>query len=136
MGHFERHGAKVARTLREVRVDLAEGEKLPEPGTVLKVEEVFKGIPRVDVVGTSKGRGFAGCIKRHGFSRGPKTHGSKNYREPGSTGQSTTPGHVIRGKRMPGQYGAKRRTVRNLGDEGRKEGCRNDRLSSYFRQPT
>ena len=65
-------------------------------------------------VGTSKGRGFTGNVKRHNFTTGPKTHGSKNYREPGSTGAGTSPGHVIKGKRMAGHHGAVRRTVRNL----------------------
>ena len=75
---------------------------------------MFEGVAEVDVVGTSKGRGFAGTVKRHNFTTGPKTHGSKNYREPGSTGAGTSPGHVIKGKRMPGHMGSVRRTVRNL----------------------
>lgn len=111
LGHFKRHNAQATRILREVP---SAGAAAPEPGTVLKVDEVFKDVERVDVIGTSKGRGFAGCVKRHNFATGPKTHGSKNYREPGSTGCSTSPGHVIRGKRMPGHMGAKRATVRNL----------------------
>jgi large subunit ribosomal protein L3 len=97
------------RIVREVPCD-----KAPDPGAVFKVSDVFSGVTLVDVVGTSKGRGFAGCVKRHNFTLGPKTHGSKNYREPGSTGQATTPGHVIKGKRMAGHYGSVRRTVRNL----------------------
>ena len=112
LGHFKRNGAKPCRVLREVR--LKKGETAPEAGTVLTVEEVFKDIKKVDVVGTSKGRGFQGTIKRHNFQRGPKTHGSKNYREPGSIGNNTTPAHVIRGKRMPGHMGDVRRTARNL----------------------
>lgn len=112
LGHFGKHGgAAPHRTLREVRLD---GGEVPEAGAVLKVDEVFDGVSKVDVVGTTKGRGFAGCIKRHNFQRGPKTHGSKNYREPGSTGGATTPGHVHKGKRMAGQYGNARRTVSNL----------------------
>lgn len=111
-GHFARHGAEPHRTLREVR--LAKGTVAPEAGTVLKVGDVFEGVAEVDVVGTSKGRGFAGTVKRHNFTTGPKTHGSKNYREPGSTGAGTSPGHVIKGKRMPGHMGSVRRTVRNL----------------------
>jgi len=112
LGHFERHDAEPHRHLREYR--LKDGESAPEAGAVLKVDEVFKDVAKVDVVGTTKGRGFAGTIKRHGFSRGPKTHGSKNYREPGAVGAGTTPGRIIRGKPMPGHYGAERRTVRNL----------------------
>ncbi|MBL4847199.1 MAG: 50S ribosomal protein L3 [Planctomycetes bacterium] len=111
-GHFARHGAEAHRTIKEVR--LASGETAPEAGSVLKVGDVFEGVSVVDVVGTSKGRGFAGCIKRHNFTTGPKTHGSKNYREPGSTGAGTSPGHVTKGKRMPGHMGAVRKTVRNL----------------------
>lgn len=110
LGHFDKNGVAPHHMLREVRID---GDA-PEAGTVLKVEEVFKDCAKVDVVGTSKGRGFAGCIKRHNFQRGPKTHGSKNYREPGSTGPGTTPGHVHKGKKMAGHYGAERVTVRNL----------------------
>ncbi len=112
LGHFDKHGAPPHRMLREVR--LGKGDTAPEAGTVLKVDEVFKDIKKVDVIGTSKGRGFAGVIKRHGFNAGPRTHGSKNYREPGSTGAGTTPAHVIKGKRMPGHMGSVRRTVRNL----------------------
>lgn len=114
LGHYTAHGATPHRVLRELRLNLGKGETAPEKGTVLKVDEVFKDIDKVDVVGTTKGRGFTGCVKRHNFSTGPKTHGSKNYREPGSTGAGTTPGHVIKGKRMPGHYGAERVTVRNL----------------------
>ncbi len=112
LGHFEKNGAAPHHLLREVR--LPEGASAPAAGTVLKVDEVFGGVTRVDVIGTSKGRGFQGTIKRHGFNAGPRTHGSKNYREPGSTGNNTTPAHVIKGKRMPGHMGDARRTVRNL----------------------
>jgi len=111
LGHFKKHAATPRRLVREVPVA---GKSAPEPGTLLKVDEVFKGVERVDVVGTTKGRGFAGCIKRHNFQRGPKTHGTKNYRDPGSVGAGTTPAHVQKGKRMPGNYGDVRRTVRNL----------------------
>jgi large subunit ribosomal protein L3 len=68
----------------------------------------------VDVTGVTKGRGFAGLIKRHGHHRGPATHGSKNVRMSGSIGQHTFPGRVIKGKAMAGQYGAKRETKKNL----------------------
>lgn len=110
-GHFKRHGTEAQRHLREIRLH---GGTAPEAGSVLKVDEVFKGVAKVDVIGTSKGRGFAGTVKRHNFTTGPKTHGSKNYREPGSTGSNQTPGHVMKGKRMPGHMGNVRRTVRNL----------------------
>jgi large subunit ribosomal protein L3 len=75
---------------------------------------MFKVGDRVDVVGTTKGRGFAGVIKRYGFHRGPMTHGSRNVRRPGSIGCSAWPAKVIKGKKMPGRYGNDRKTVRNL----------------------
>jgi len=68
----------------------------------------------VDVIGTSKGRGFQGVVKRHGFSGGPATHGSKTGRIPGSVGASAWPSRVIKGKKLPGQMGNKRVTLRNL----------------------
>jgi len=68
----------------------------------------------VDVVGTTKGRGFAGVIKRYGFHRGPMTHGSRNVRRPGSVGCSAWPAKIIKGKKMPGHYGTDRKTIRNL----------------------
>jgi large subunit ribosomal protein L3 len=76
--------------------------------------DVFKIGELVDVTGTSKGRGFAGVIKRHGFHGGKKSHGSHSHRIPGSIGCSATPAKVIKGKKMPGQYGNKRKTTRNL----------------------
>ena len=76
--------------------------------------EMFKTGDRVDVVGTTKGRGFSGAIKRHGFHRGPMTHGCRNVRRPGSIGCSAWPAKVIKGKKMPGQYGNDRKTIRNL----------------------
>lgn len=114
IGHAARAGLAPHRVLREVRLNLGKKDSAPETGAVLKVDEIFKDVTKVDVVGTSKGRGFQGCIRRHNFQRGPKTHGSKNYREPGSTGAGTAPGHVIKGKKMPGHMGAERATVRNL----------------------
>ncbi len=75
---------------------------------------MFKTGDRVDVVGISKGRGFSGTIKRHNFHQGPRTHGSRNVRRPGSIGCSAWPARVIKGKKMPGQYGNDRRTIRNL----------------------
>jgi len=76
--------------------------------------DVFKVGERVDVTGTSKGRGFSGVIKRHGFHGGKKTHGSHSHRIPGSIGCSAWPAKVIKGKRMPGHYGTDRTTIRNL----------------------
>jgi len=99
------------RVLREFRVkeiDVEEGQKL-------LVSDVFTAGERVDVVGTSKGRGFAGTVKRHGFNRQPKTHGqSDRERAPGSIGATTTPGRVMKGTRMAGRMGGERVTVQNL----------------------
>jgi large subunit ribosomal protein L3 len=108
-GHFKSVGTAPKRFLRE--------ERLSEPakqavGDVVTVE-VFKPGQLVDVIGTSKGRGFAGTIKRHGFSRGPETHGSMNVRAPGSIA-SRRIGKLPKGKRMAGHYGVERVTAKNL----------------------
>ncbi|MBW2518486.1 MAG: 50S ribosomal protein L3 [Deltaproteobacteria bacterium] len=76
--------------------------------------DMFKVCERVDVVGTTKGRGFAGVMKRHGFHGGRKTHGSHSHRIPGSVGCSASPAKIIKGKKMPGRYGNDRQTMRNL----------------------
>ena len=76
--------------------------------------EIFQKGDRVDVTGWSKGKGFQGVVKRHGYSGGPKSHGSMQGRIPGSIGCSTTPGRVIKGKGLPGRMGGKRKTVKNL----------------------
>ena len=111
VGHFKSAGVEPQRVLREVRLDApAELER----GATVSCGDVFEVGRPVDVTGTSKGRGFAGTIKRWNFSRGPMSHGSKNIREPGSTGMHTWPARVFKGKKMPGQYGNKRRTVKNL----------------------
>ena len=81
-----------------------QGGDAVSPGDQLGVG-AFKEIKSVDIRGVSKGRGFSGTIKRHGFSAGDKSHGSKNVREPGSTGMHTDPGRVFKGKKMSGQYG-------------------------------
>lgn len=85
----------------------------PVPGAVVGVS-VFKGVSRVDVRGRTKGRGFAGVIRRHHFNAGPKSRGTKNIREPGSTGMHTDPARVLPGKKMPGHLGAVFRKARNL----------------------
>ncbi|MCK5310470.1 MAG: 50S ribosomal protein L3 [Desulfobacteraceae bacterium] len=109
-GHFEKSGGKGFSTLREFRVDNTDGY---EVGQVLDLGMFAVG-EKVVVSGVSKGRGFQGTIKRHGFSRGPETHGSRNHRKPGSIGQSAWPARVIKGKRMPGRMGNDRVTVKNL----------------------
>lgn len=107
-GHFARTGIKPTRMLMEFRgaSDLEEGAEIGadlfEPGTV------------VDIIGTSKGKGFQGVVKRHGFSGGPASHGARVGRRPGSIGQSATPARVIKGTKLPGQTGNVRVTVKNL----------------------
>jgi len=109
LGHLKRNELPPLRILREFRVknpELNEGDQV----TV----SVFAVGEKVDVIGTSKGRGFAGVVKRHKFGGGRKTHGGKCYRIPGSIGSSAWPSKVIKGKKMPGHYGTDRKTIRNL----------------------
>jgi len=103
-GHLSKSGEDILRYLREYRVDDLGGFELGAPITVGNFETGQK----VDVSGNTMGRGFAGYQKRHGFTRGPMSHGSKNHRLPGSTGAGTTPGRVYAGKRMAGRYGGKK----------------------------
>jgi large subunit ribosomal protein L3 len=98
------------RHLQEFRVDSTDAWQL---GQEIK-PDIFAVGQIVDVVGTSIGRGFAGWQKRHNFKRGPMSHGSKNHREPGSTGAGTTPGRVFPGKRMAGRMGGQRVTIKKL----------------------
>ncbi|HHY95111.1 MAG TPA: 50S ribosomal protein L3 [Firmicutes bacterium] len=108
-GHFARAGVKPARVLREFRVI---GNVDYQVGQELKVD-MFKPGERVDVTGTSKGKGFAGGVKRWGFGRGPMAHGSKYHRGPGSL-QSRDASRVFPGRKLPGHLGAERVTVQNL----------------------
>jgi large subunit ribosomal protein L3 len=99
------------RHLREVRVDDSSTFSVGQEVTT----SIFQAGERVDVTSTSKGRGFAGGVKRHGFHGGPKTHGqSDRHRAPGSIGAGTTPGHVLKGQKMAGHMGAQQVTVRSL----------------------
>ncbi|MEA2492737.1 MAG: large subunit ribosomal protein [Thermoleophilaceae bacterium] len=109
LGHLKKSGDAPLRHLREFR---GEGEGL-EVGQELTVDVFEKG-QHVKVSGVSKGKGFQGTVKRHGFSRGPVTHGSHNVRAPGSIGASATPSRVFKGIRGPGQMGNKRVTQRGL----------------------
>src|SRR5215208_1419032 len=109
LGHVKKSGDAPLRHLREFR---GEGEGL-EVGQELTVDVFEKG-QKVKVSGVSKGKGFQGTVKRHGFSRGPVTHGSHNVRAPGSIGASATPSRVFKGIRGPGQMGNKRVTQRGL----------------------
>ncbi len=108
-GHFAKAGVQPKRYLREVRVENAEGY---EVGQEIKAD-IFTPGERVDVAGITKGRGFSGGIKRHGFHRGPMAHGSKYHRRPGSLA-AKGPARVFKGRKLPGQYGAERVTVQNL----------------------
>ncbi|GAA2945620.1 50S ribosomal protein L3 [Glutamicibacter bergerei] len=110
-GHFEAAGVTPRRHLVELRTeDVAEYTA----GQELSVE-LFNAGQKVDVVGTSKGKGFAGVMKRHGFHGAPASHGAhKNHRKPGSIGGASTPGRVFRGQKMAGRMGAERVTTQNL----------------------
>lgn len=110
LGHLARHGAKAMRILREFRLKPEDGVK---QGDTLTVDGIEIG-SRVDVISTSKGKGFQGVVKRHHFHGGPASHGSKTGDLPGSVGASAWPSHVVKGRRLPGQMGNKRITVRNL----------------------
>ena len=109
-GHFKKSGEQCFEHVKEFAVDNPAEYNLGQEITV----SMFKVGERVDIAGKTKGRGFSGTIKRHGFHRGPMTHGSKNIRQPGSIGCSAWPSRVTKGKKMPGQYGNDRRTMRNL----------------------
>jgi len=112
-GHFAGVKVEAGRGLWEFRLDAGEGEQLA-PGAELKVD-LFKKGQLVDVAGTTKGKGYAGVIKRHHFSHQPMSHGnSLSHRAPGSIGQRQTPGRVFPGKRMSGHLGDERATTINL----------------------
>ncbi|MHC5112401.1 MAG: 50S ribosomal protein L3 [Planctomycetota bacterium] len=112
-GHFAKAGVEAGEGLWELRVPEGEGEDL-EAGSELKVD-MFEAGEMVDVTGTSKGKGFAGTVKRHNFSMQDATHGnSLAHRAPGSIGQCQTPGRVFKGKKMAGQMGNERVTTQNL----------------------
>jgi large subunit ribosomal protein L3 len=98
-------------TIREFRLDSVDGYEL---GQTISIGDVFAEGDLVDVTGVSKGKGFAGQIKRHHFKRGPKTHGSDHHREPGSIGPGTTPGRVYKGVRMAGHMGDQRATIKKV----------------------
>ena len=111
-GHFEKTGGGVppTRVLKELRVE--GGDEVNVGDSVLV--DLFNEGDKIEVVGTSKGRGFQGTIKRHNFHRGPETHGSMNVRRPGSIGQSAYPSRVIKGTRSSGHMGDRRVTVKGL----------------------
>lgn len=106
-GHFKEHGQVTHRYLKEIRVD-----DVSKVGDQITVAD-FEGVKKVDVTGTSKGKGFQGTIKRHRFGGGPASHGSKNHRRPASNG-STDSGRTFKGKKRPGHMGDERVTAIGL----------------------
>ena len=111
-GHFKKAGVEGARFVRELRIQRGQGADLKPSDRVLAEE--FHPAEKVDVISVSKGRGFAGVVKRHHFRGGPATHGSMSHRAPGSIGASSYPSRVFKGMRMAGHMGHARVTVRNL----------------------
>jgi large subunit ribosomal protein L3 len=109
-GHFQKSGGACFRHVQEFAVDNPGDYTLGQKITI----EIFRVGERIDVSGVSKGRGFSGVIKKEGFSGGRTTHGSKCHRIPGSIGSSAWPSRVIKGKGLPGHYGAERQTMQNL----------------------
>ena len=114
VGHAKKAGLDAPpAVLRSFRLDDAPGKNPEVPtynvGDLVKVD-IFTVGERVKITGTTKGRGFQGVVKRHGFGGGPNTHGNTKHRRPGSIGPGTDPSRVIKGKRMPGHYGAERHT--------------------------
>lgn len=109
-GHLEKSGGKTFRFLKEFSVENPSEYELGQEITL----DLFNTGESIEVTGTSKGRGFSGVMKRHGFAGGRKTHGSRCHRIPGSVGCSAWPARIVKGKKMPGQYGVDRKTVRNL----------------------
>lgn len=109
-GHFEKLGVEPVKHLREVRVEDASEYNTGDTVTVSN----FTDAQKVDVTGTSKGKGFAGVMKRYGFAGGPGGHGAHFHRAPGSVGQCATPSRVFKGLRLPGHMGCDTVTVKNL----------------------
>ena len=110
-GHFKKSEVRPQKYLREIRVKDIGNLKIRDEIRV----DVFKEGDLVDVIGISKGKGFAGVVKRYGFKGGPASHGAGGWRRrPGSIGASADPSRVFKGKKMPGKMGAERKTVRNL----------------------
>ena len=109
-GHFSKAGVSYKRYVREFKFENAEEYKLAQE---IKAD-IFAAGDKIDATAISKGKGFQGAIKRHGQSRGPMAHGSKFHRHAGSNGAASDPSRVFKGKKMPGQMGAKQITIQNL----------------------
>ncbi len=112
LGQFKKHDLSPKKYLREIRFD-GDQEAEYEIGDQLQVD-IFAPGEMVDVTATSRGKGFAGVVKRWGFAGGPATHGSRFHRAPGSIGASADPARVFKGKKMPGRMGGERVTIQNL----------------------
>jgi len=110
LGHLQKSNIQPLKYLKEFRINNPEDFQI---GQVLNVETFTSG-QLVDITGKSSGKGFSGLQKRHNFTRGPMTHGSKNHRAPGSIGMGTTPGRVLPGKKMAGQLGNKIINIKKL----------------------
>ncbi len=110
MGHFAKSKLEAKKHLREFRLDDISNIKV---GDEIKAD-IFQAGEKVDIQGTSKGKGFQGVIKRHGQHRGPMGHGSMYHRRPGSMGPTSTPGRVFKGKKLPGHMGSVTVTIQNL----------------------
>ena len=108
-GHFAKSKLAAKKHLREFRVETAD----VKVGEEVKADVFAAGV-KIDVHGTTKGKGFQGVIKRHGQSRGPMGHGSMYHRRPGSMGSTSTPGRVFKGKKLPGHMGVQTVTIQNL----------------------
>lgn len=114
IGVFNASNTEIKRHIREIRVSKADAARF-NAGDVLAPADIFSANDKIDVTGTSKGRGFAGVMKRYNFKGFIRSHGTHEYfRHGGSIGTRLTPGHVIKGKRMPGHMGAERVTMQNL----------------------
>ncbi len=109
-GHFKKSGTAGFVYVREIPVDDPSEYSL---GQVITLDDFSIG-EKIHVTGKTKGRGFSGVVKRHGFKVGRRSHGNRNYRKPGAIGNSAWPGKVTRGKKLPGQYGNSRKTIKNL----------------------
>ncbi len=109
-GHVKKADVSPKKVLKEIFSDSYDDIKIGQELTV----DIFKDVKVVDVTGTTKGKGFAGVIKRWGFSGGPGAHGSTCHRRPGSIGAGTNPGRVIKGKKMSGRMGNRKKSIKNL----------------------
>ena len=110
LGRFKAASVSPRKVLRSFKIEDPSSYSVNQDVSLATLD----GVDCVDVTGVSIGKGFAGTIKRHNFKRGPRSHGSKNYRAPGSIGAGTTPGRVLKGKRMAGHMGARRVTMKGL----------------------